>query len=254
MFKYTQPAPGFNIAAALKGILMRKKTIGILAGMGPRSTAPFLEMVIDECQRQYNANDDIDFPPIIIYSLPTPFFVNSPIDHLLMKKTIRSGLKKLEKTGAAFIAMPCNTAHLYYEELSGNIDIPLLNIIGETIKKTPSKIRRIALLATKPTFDSGIYQNALRRKSPDICIPNNWQQPINRLISAIKTSNNTALVEQMWKDLLLLMESQKIDTAIIACTELSKLCRQESTNIFLLDTARTLASAVVRKWLALSRD
>lgn len=29
----------------------RRKRIGILAGMGPRSTAPFLELVYDECRR-----------------------------------------------------------------------------------------------------------------------------------------------------------------------------------------------------------
>ncbi len=28
------------------------KLIGILAGMGPHSTAPFISMVVDECQRQ----------------------------------------------------------------------------------------------------------------------------------------------------------------------------------------------------------
>ena len=33
--------------------------MGILAGMGPHSTAPFLELVIAECQRQYGAADDI---------------------------------------------------------------------------------------------------------------------------------------------------------------------------------------------------
>jgi len=30
--------------------------------MGPRSTAPFIDLVITECQRQYGAGDDIDFP------------------------------------------------------------------------------------------------------------------------------------------------------------------------------------------------
>ena len=53
--------------------------IGILAGMGPRSTAPFVDMVVDECQRQYGARYDIDFPPMQIYALPTPFYIDRPI-------------------------------------------------------------------------------------------------------------------------------------------------------------------------------
>jgi aspartate racemase len=38
---------------------MKKGSIGILAGMGPRSTTPFLELVIDQCQIQYGAHYDI---------------------------------------------------------------------------------------------------------------------------------------------------------------------------------------------------
>lgn len=32
--------------------------------MSPRSTSPFLEMVLDQCQIQYNAKYDIDYPNI----------------------------------------------------------------------------------------------------------------------------------------------------------------------------------------------
>ena len=62
--------------------------IGILAGMGPRSTAPFIDLVVNECQLQYGAKYDEEFPKMMIYSLPTPFFIDRPINHNLMKKTI----------------------------------------------------------------------------------------------------------------------------------------------------------------------
>ena len=63
--------------------------------MGPRSTAPFVDMVVDECQRQYGARDDLDFPPMLIYSLPTPFYIDRPIDHVAMQAVIGAGLRKL---------------------------------------------------------------------------------------------------------------------------------------------------------------
>ena len=47
---------------------MRQPAIGILAGMGPRSTAPFVDLVIPECQIQYGARDDIDFQKMMISS------------------------------------------------------------------------------------------------------------------------------------------------------------------------------------------
>ncbi|MEW8956865.1 MAG: amino-acid racemase, partial [Clostridium sp.] len=77
---------------------MSESLVGILAGMGPRSTAPFIDLVIDECQLQYGAKYDEEFPKIMVYSLPTPFYINHPINHELMKKTIIEGLQKLEST------------------------------------------------------------------------------------------------------------------------------------------------------------
>jgi aspartate racemase len=46
-----------------------KKIIGIPAGMGPKSTGPFIDQVISSFQSSTGAKNDIDFPPIIIYSL-----------------------------------------------------------------------------------------------------------------------------------------------------------------------------------------
>lgn len=47
---------------------MNENIIGILAGMGPRSTSQFIDLIIDECQTQYGAKYDEDFPKIMIYS------------------------------------------------------------------------------------------------------------------------------------------------------------------------------------------
>jgi len=117
--------------------MSEKKLIGILAGMGPRSTAPFIDLVIDECQFQYGAKYDEEFPEMMIYSLPTPFYIDRPINHELIKKTIIEGLQKIESIGVSFIAMPCNSAHIYFKELKESINVPLLNIVEETLKKLP---------------------------------------------------------------------------------------------------------------------
>ena len=51
-----------------------RPTIGILAGMGARSTAPFLEAVVDESQLQLGARHEIDYPPMVIFSWPIPYY------------------------------------------------------------------------------------------------------------------------------------------------------------------------------------
>ena len=71
------------------------KTIGILAGMGPRSTAPFVDMVVTECQKQYGARNVEDFPHMLIYSLPAPLYADRPVDHQRAEEIIRQGLQRL---------------------------------------------------------------------------------------------------------------------------------------------------------------
>ena len=112
---------------------MSERMIGILAGMGPRSTALFIDAVVDQCQKIYGASLDEEFPKMMILSLPTPFYVDRSIDHDKMKETIIGGLRQLELTGVDFTAMPCNSAHVYYDDLAASIEIPLLNIISETL-------------------------------------------------------------------------------------------------------------------------
>ncbi len=43
-----------------------KPLIGILAGMGPRSTAPFVDLLVSECPRQYGAHEDVDYPRVAV--------------------------------------------------------------------------------------------------------------------------------------------------------------------------------------------
>ena len=77
--------------------------IGILTGMGPKSTGPFIDQVVSAFQSLTGAKNDIDFPPMMIYSLPTPFYVDRP--NVLFDVTINSadyGFLKKDDNGKLF--------------------------------------------------------------------------------------------------------------------------------------------------------
>ena len=81
-------------------------TIGLLAGMGVRSTAPFLEMVIEECQRQYGATHQPDYPQMMVLSWPTPFWIDRPIDHEAMRRRMGRALSGLSVPASTFSRCP----------------------------------------------------------------------------------------------------------------------------------------------------
>ncbi|MGI8279917.1 aspartate/glutamate racemase family protein [Bacillus mycoides] len=213
--------------------------IGILAGMGPKSTGPFVDTVVAECQTIYGAKHDIDFPHMMIYSCPTPFYMDRPIDHAAMKKAIIEGAQRLESTGVDFIAMPCNTAHLYFEELQRSITIPILNIVDETLKAIPENTKRVALLATEATVQASIYQDGITKRNIEYIHNEQWQEMINQIITCIK-GGEIEEARKLWS-LLVLQLKDEVDTAIIACTDLNVVVSED-----FVDSAQCLAKAVVK--------
>ncbi len=230
---------------------MNKNIIGILAGMGPRSTSPFIDLVIDECQTQYGAKYDEDFPKIMIYSLPTPFYIDRPMDHELMKKTIIEGLKKLESIGVDFIAMPCNSAHVYFKDLKKSIGIPLLNIVDETIKHLPEVTQKVTLFSTSSTFDSEIYQNSIIDSGPEFIFENNWQQKLNFLIKSIKNDKEDTKNIEIWNELIEDVKSKAIRNIIVGCTDLNVVLKKTPNSLDVIDSSRCLAESVINKYLEL---
>jgi aspartate racemase len=223
------------------------KVIGILAGMGPRSTAPFVDEVITECQAQYGAKLDDDFPEIVILSLPTPFRVDGPIDHQRMKQVIIGGLRKLEATGVSFIAMPCNSAHIYFNELKEAIAVPVLNIIEETLAYLEPR-SKATIFATRATFDAGLYQDGIQSACCEFRFDAEWQATINQTLTSIK-NGDLRTARSYWRSLLKNVEEQSIDAIICACTDLNVVARANELSPQFIDSGKALAKAVVREYL-----
>jgi amino-acid racemase len=221
--------------------------------MGPRSTAPFIDQVVSEFQRQCGARVDTDFPPMVILAWPTPFYVDRPMDHDAMQESIAAGLRRLERCKVDFIAMPSNTAHIFYESLVPHLKVPLINMIEETSKALPDSARRIAILATRPTVQSCIYQDSIYANCQNlhttlVLDTEPWQVEVDELIKTVKTARNRKQAEAKWRELLDLVKREGADAAIIACTDISTIADLVHSPIPLIDAAQCLASATVRWW------
>ena len=227
---------------------MEATTIGILAGMGPRSTAPFVDLLVSECQRQYGARYDDEFPPMLIYSLPTPFYLDRPIDHAALRASITAGLRRLAGTGVAFVAMPCNSAHIYFGELAAAIDMPLLNMVDLALQSLPAAAERVALLATRPTAAARVYQPALERSGRTVFLDEDLQARVDQLIGAIKSAPDRAVGREFWRALLNDLAAAGVDAALLACTDLNVVSATVASPLALVDATACLAAATVREW------
>ncbi len=229
---------------------MRKKFIGILAGMGPRSTAPFVDMVVTECQIQCGAKRDEEFPHMMIYLLPVAFRLDTPAERSTVRETISGGLKRLEVTGADFIAMPCNAAHIFSDELAKSINVPLLNMIDETLLSMPPALKRVAFFAAGVTARAGLYQRGVEQRGLDVALDESWQGEVDELITAIKSSADAHLPGELWDALVAKVAASGIDTILLACTDLNVVSQRVPEGVALIDATQCLAKAVVREYAA----
>lgn len=226
---------------------MANPTIGILAGMGPRSTGPFIDLVVTECQVQYDACHDIDFPKMLICSQPAPFYEDRPVDHPALEFAIKDGLLHLEKAGCDFLAIACNTAHIYYENLAAAVGVKLLNIVELAVQALPPSAKKVAIIAAAPTVEANIFQTAIRRCGYTLCAPD-WQTDIDEMLTATRMATTPETFTSHWARLTERAEEAEVDTLLVACLDLSAVVRHAVTSIAIVDAAQCLAREIVAEW------
>lgn len=223
---------------------MERPIIGILGGMGPKSTAPFLDILISECEKILKPKSDFEYPPILIYALPTPY----RIDPSQTKKIVCEGLKKLEKSDTAFIAMACNTIHIYYETLKNCIKIPLLNIVEATLNEIPQNTKKVILLGTETTINSKLYQNALNNLKIEYVENRDIYNSIDVLINKIKKENDLNVLASFYKKITDQIQKLDIDLALNVCTDLNVVINKIQSPFKIIDSSSCLAKECIKKW------
>ncbi len=132
--------------------------IGVLGGIGPDATAEFYIKLIDKLRNSGQIKSNRDFPQIIINSIPAPELVYEDVSEQEIKPYME-GLLELDKAGSDFIAMVCNTIHLYYERLQKEIRTPIINLKTEVMEVVKERgIKSAIITGTPNTIKKGLYR------------------------------------------------------------------------------------------------
>ena len=226
---------------------MQKKIIGILGGMGPEATIDLFQKIV----KSTPAKEDQEHLRIIIDNNPNiPDRSKAILDsgENPLPELIRTA-RNLEKAGADFIIMPCNTAHYYYSDIQKAIKIPLIHMIQETANSIHDKfssIYAVSLLATKGTYQTKLYQNFLEKMNIETIIPDPAHQTkIMEIIYGIKASQSLA---DLKKQIIEIAQDQIILGAqgiIAGCTEIPLVLKNGYVSIPVIDPTLVLAQKAV---------
>jgi aspartate/glutamate racemase len=108
--------------------------------------------------------------------------------------------------------------------------------------------RKIALIATRQTVESRAYQQYIERSGAETIHSRVIQETVNALIGNVKAGKVNEQLYPDWVTLINQVCDAGADSAIIACTDLSKFS-EINANIAITDSSRALAKAVVSEYL-----
>ena len=227
------------------------KTLGIIGGLGPETTADFYLDLVFSCQKKSKTCR----PAIIIASVPLPYKIE---EELIMKNKgasryipfLENEAKRLEKAGADFIVMPCNSLHVFIKEIRNAVEIPVLSIVEETVKfLKKNNFKKVGIVSTSATIENKLYENAFEENDIAYETPDDFQQAkmgkfILNLVNGQQNNKDREELVQIIND----FKNKDVDCVALACTDLQLLIpKHPSLKIF--DTMKIYADVTVEELL-----
>lgn len=226
------------------------KTLGILGGVGPETTSKIYHSIID----LFKKNKKDKYPALLIYNLPFPFAIEQEAivegkNSEKMVPYLVEGAKILEKAGADFGILPCNTLHKYIGEIRDSVKIPFLSILDETVIKLKSMgIKSIGLLGTETTVKDGLYNDVLKMNGINYLYPTREEQNnINTIILELLNGEKNSLQEDKIKIICSSLQGKGAQAILLACTDLQIIAPNNKCIIPIIDTTDILIQASVRE-------
>ncbi len=225
------------------------RRLGVLGGMGPLATADFLKKLIAATP----AHKDADHVPVIVYSVPQIPDRVAPILHAAGPSPVPAmleGVRMLEAAGAECIAIPCITAHHWYDELCQAAQVPIIHIADATCTTMVAQGVHgdVALLATDATLRSGFFQQRLQAAGFAVVLPSDeeMQKLVLPAIACVKRHDMAAALSLASEAVQRLL-ARGLQRVVLACSELPVALEGADASLaaHCVDTLDALAKACV---------
>ena len=229
------------------------KVLGVIGGMGPLATSTFYNMVIDKT----GASCDQEHINMIILNHATmPDRTQAILEGHgdIIEEKLYKDAKFLEESGAACIAVPCNTSHFVLDKVGERLEIPIINMIREGIDKVISVSEaggvaradiRVGIMATDGTIQFGLYHRECEKLGITPIEPDEEaQKKVMKIIyEGIKEGRGVDRADfDFVRDHFV---EKGCNCVLLACTELSVYKVQENLPDFFIDAMEALTEKAV---------
>lgn len=225
----------------------KRKTVGVLGGLGPEATLDFFAKVLAATR----AKTDQEGLRLLIDNNPGVPNRNeavaktgpSPAPHLAEMA------RGLERAGADFLVMVCNAAHAFGKDIEAAVNIPFVSLIEETVRATLHSVpnlTRVGVLGSSGCLDSLLYPHAFAPHGVDVLVPEGEaRERFMTLLYRIKAGDKGEEVRSGVRALAEELIQEGADALVAGCTEVPLVLFQGDVNVPLINSTDALVDAAV---------
>ena len=215
-------------------------------GLGPAASCYLYQMITDHTPAQKD-QDHIDIVISSRASTPdrTAFIVGKSKDDPF--DVMEQDGISLVRYGATVLAIACNTAHYFYDRLAAALPVPVLNMPRLTAADAKAAgCHKLGILATDGTLLAETYQIACRDIGLEWAAPGEQAQKgiMSIIYDEIKQGKRVDM--QLFNAAVDDLHAQGCDMAVLGCTELSLVKRDEHLGPFFIDSTEVLCKHAMR--------
>lgn len=227
----------------------QERILGVLGGMGPLASAHFMTRLT----LLTPASRDQEQIPAVLWSDPrVPDRTAARAGGEDPLPALTRGLRGLVAAGCGAIAIPCNTAHGWYDGMSAAVDVPILHIVDAAI----AQLRRVApapstvgVMGTTATLAMRLYQDRLEAQgwstiTPDADEMARLVTPAIQMVKANRVTDAYAPLAEM----VAILAGRGAHAVVLGCTEIPLGIQAgpfQTLPVPLVDTIDALAMAAI---------
>jgi len=225
------------------------KTIGLVGGMTPESTKVYYELLIQGARKP--EGDPLRNPEILIYSLNLTELVQIQRggERREVVEYLTAILERLRLAGAEVGALTANTPHAYLDEIRAETSLPLVSIVTATRNAASDRgLERALLLGTRTTIEAEMYPREFIDAGIRIVLPGEDDREFldQTIYNDLAIGRVSPEVRQRYHEICAKhIESDRIDSVILGCTELPLVISSDDLSIDVLDTTKTHVAAIL---------
>ena len=231
------------------------RMVGILGGMGPAATVDLMQKIIAATP----AKCDQEHVPMIVWNVPQipdrNLFLNgsgpSPAE------AMRNAACSLALAGAEAIAIACNTAHLWADEIAQAANLPVIHIVDAALAEVllerqytqqtaQTSSPNIMLLSTDATQSFGVYAKRAEQRHITLLSPRLADQRVITDVISLVKAGQTGKARALLLPVLRTQLEQGVDRFLLGCTEMPLVVAGSEFEAKSIDATLALARAIVR--------